>query len=227
MKRLRLGVASFLALLLWAAAAAAQSQPAPATAVDRWEPEIRKFEEADRRQPPPQGAVLFVGASSIRRWTTLAEDFPGVTVINRGFGGSEYSDIIRHFDRLVLPYRPKQIVIYSGDNDLARGETPAQVFADFKQLLGMIHGKLPEARVGVIAIKPSIARWNLTRQILETDAMLEALADQDDRLEYIDIAPLMLGADGQPNPELFVEDGLHLTPQGYAVWTRAVAAFLK
>jgi lysophospholipase L1-like esterase len=226
MKRLRL-VVHASALVLFAAVAAAQPALAPQANPDRWEPEIRKFEEADRRQAPPQGAVLFVGASSIRRWTTLAADFPGVAVINRGFGGSEYDDIIRYFDRIVLPYKPNQIVIYSGDNDLARGKTPERVVADFKQIVQLIHAKLPKARVGVIAIKPSLARWSLNTQILAADAMLKALADQDERLEYIDIAPLMLGADGKPDPELFVEDGLHLTPKGYAIWTAAVKRFLK
>src|SRR5690349_21577675 len=101
--------------------------------------EIRKFEESDRNHPPPKAAVLFVGSSSIRLWDTLAKDFPDQTVLNRGFGGSQIADSTRYADRIILPYRPKKIVLYAGDNDLAAGKSPQQVFADFKELEGKVH----------------------------------------------------------------------------------------
>src|SRR5688500_6860726 len=126
-----------------------------------FEKEIRAFEEADRREAPPRGTVLFVGSSSIRMWKTLEKDFPKLTVINRGFGGSTIRDSIRYAERIVIPYQPKRIVLYAGDNDIAQGKTAEQVFADFKEFVTTVRGKLPGVRVDFIAIKPSIKRWGM------------------------------------------------------------------
>jgi len=221
MKRLRSVLPLAYALLVLAVVARAQPQQAP-QGPERWEPNVQKFEEADRQNRPPDGSFVFVGASSIVRWTTLAQDFPGLPVLNRGYGGSVYEDITPY-----VPYKPRKIVIYSGDNDLARGKSPDEVMADFKELLQVIHAKVPQAQVGVISVKPSIQRWKLVDSFLAVNVMLRALDKQDDRLVLIDIEQKMLGPDGKPDPELFVADGLHLTPKGYAIWTAAVAPFLK
>jgi hypothetical protein len=194
---------------------------------ERWEPNVRKFEEADRQNRPPDGAIVFIGASSIVRWTTLAEDFPGLPVLNRGYGGSTFADLTPYIDRIVVPYKPKKIVIYSGDNDLARGKTPAEVVADFKELIQTIHAKVPEATVGLISPKPSIARWDVVKGFLELNYHLKLIDLDDDRLRVIDIEQQMLGVDGKPDPEVFVADGLHLSPKGYRIWTAAVMPFLK
>lgn len=193
----------------------------------RWEPDIQAFEAEDRRQPPPQDAVLFVGSSSIRLWETLGQDFPGVPVINRGFGGSEIADVHHFADRIIFPYRPRTIVLYAGDNDLAGGKTPRQVLADYEALVEAIHERLPQARIAFIAIKPSPARWHLADAVRAANEAIWRRTTQDDRLAFIDVFSPMLGDDGEPRPELFVEDKLHLSAAGYALWTERVAPFLR
>jgi lysophospholipase L1-like esterase len=208
------------------ALAVAQAQQRPA-GPERWEPNVQKFEEADRQNRPPEGSIVFIGASSIVRWTTMADDFPGLPVLNRGYGGSTFEDLTPYIDRIVVPYKPTKIVIYSGDNDLARGKTPDEVVADFKELLQVIHTKVPEAQVGLIALKPSIARWDLVKSFLAVNFKLKEIDLEDDRLRFIDIEQQMLGPNGQPDPEVFVADGLHLSPKGYRIWTAAVMPFLR
>jgi lysophospholipase L1-like esterase len=194
---------------------------------NRFEPEIRKFEEADRTSPPPPGAVVFTGSSSIRRWTTLAQDFPNRSVLNRGFGGSEAEHVLRYADRIIVPYRPSRIVFYSGDNDLARGKTPQQIAADVRQLSELVRRQLPEARMAIMSIKPSLARWHLVTKTREANALLRELAEQSPHLTYVDVFTPMIGPDGRPIPAHFVEDGLHLTPAGYRVWQEALTPFLR
>ena len=197
------------------------------SAPERWEPDIRKFEAADKEKMPPAGAVLFVGSSSIVKWKSLAEDFPGVTTINRGFGGSELGDTTYFADRIVIPYAPKMVVVYAGDNDLAAGKTPEQVFAAWKGLVENVHAKLPKTRLVFISIKPSIRRWSLVDKIRATNDMVKNYAAADKRQTYVDVFTPMLGSDGMPPKELFVADGLHMTPAGYAIWTKVVGPVLK
>ena len=225
------------ALLVGATAAcgAARTAPAPAPAAPpridsnptRWEPEIAAFEAADREQAPPRGAVLFLGSSSIRLWETLAEDFPGIATIRRGFGGSQLADATHHAGRIVLPYEPATIVLYAGDNDLWAGATPQQVLADFERFVAVVHGRLPETRILFLAIKPSTARWSMIDRIRETNALVRERASRDPRLGYVDVFTPMLGADGLPRSELLVEDGLHLSAAGYALWRETLAPFLR
>lgn len=214
-------------VLLCVVAAAAAQTPA-AVAPDRFEAEITKFAEMDRATPPPAGAVVFTGSSSIRLWTSMAEDFPGVKTLNRGFGGSVIEDAIRHVDRVVLRYNPSQVVFYSGDNDLNGGKSPAAVLADYKRFAGAVHARLPETRIVIISIKPSLARWALVDKMRETNRLVQAMAAADPkRLAFVDIFTPMLGPDGKPRPELYVEDGLHMSPAGYAIWRAALAPVLK
>ena len=209
----------------------ARAETPPPAAADRfaqWEPDIRRFEDEDRRTGSPAGGVLFVGSSSIRMWESLAQDFPDERVLNRGFGGSQLDDVLHFADRIVLPYRPRVVVLYAGDNDLTAGRTPAAVFADYRALVELVQRRLPAARVVWVAIKPSLARWNIVDRMRETNALVRAYADRDPaRLAYADVFTPMLGPDGRPRPELFREDGLHMTPQGYALWTSVVTPLLK
>jgi lysophospholipase L1-like esterase len=194
---------------------------------DRFEPEIRKFEEADRTSPPPPGAVVFTGSSSIRRWDTLARDFPHAVVLNRGFGGSEAEHVLRYANRIIVPYRPARIVFYAGDNDLARGKTPQQIASDVQQLSELVRRELPGARMAIVSIKPSLARWHLVAKTREANGLLRELARKSPHLTYVDVFTPMIGADGRPIPALFVEDGLHLTAAGYRVWKEALTPFLR
>lgn len=199
---------------------------APAAA-DRFDAEIRRFDDADRATPPPKDAVVFTGSSSIRLWTTIREDFPEAHALNRGFGGSEIEDAIRNVDRLVIRYRPSKVVFYSGDNDLNSGKTPAQVAADMKRFVAAVHAALPRTRIAIISIKPSLARWKLVDRMREANRLVQQIAAGDPRLTYVDVFPLMLGPDGKPRPDLFVADGLHMTAAGYAIWKKALAPFLS
>lgn len=224
---MKISLATRLLILILASGTAAAQTPAAPPDPNRFEPEIKKFEEADRAAPPRTDLVLFVGSSSIRRWDTLAKDFPNVPVLNRGFGGSEAADVVRYADRIILPPRPARIVFYAGDNDLARGKTPAQIAGDVTRLWQAVGAKLPEARMAIISVKPSLARWNLVEKTRETNALLRKLADSDPRLAYVDVFTPMVGPDGKPVPGHFVEDGLHLTPAGYRIWTAALTPFLR
>jgi len=183
-----------------------------------FEPEIQKLEAADRASPPRAGEVVFVGSSSIRMWQTLEADFPGLAVVNRGFGGSELSDAVQFADRIVVPHKPRVVVLYAGDNDLEAGKTPAQVFKDFQSFVELIHRRLPVARIVFISIKPSVARVKIMDKARETNRLVRDYTRGNDKLDYVDVFTPMLDASGQPRPELFLEDGLHMNAKGYAIW---------
>jgi lysophospholipase L1-like esterase len=190
-----------------------------ATAVARaadapFEKEIKAFEEADKKVPPAQNAVLFVGSSTIQKWKTLAEDFPNETVINRGFGGSQMADSVRYAKRIIIPYYPRKIVIYAGDNDLAAGKSPEQILADFKALVDEVRPELPQTEILYLSIKPSIARWKLVDKIKQANALILDYTKTDKQLGFIDIFPVVLSEDGKPRKELFMPDGLHMSRAG-------------
>lgn len=201
-------------------------QETPPPPKSRFEEAIRAFEREDERKPPPRGAILFLGSSSIRLWK-LDRSFPDLDAINRGFGGSEISDSIEHASRIVLPYRPRTIVFYAGDNDIAAGKTPERVAADFKRLVDIVHADLPETRIVYISIKPSIARWQLVDAMRDANRRIEKLCAADERLLFVDIDRPMLGEDGRPRRELLVDDGLHLSEKGYELWTKKVSEALE
>lgn len=211
----------FTALLVLALAPFALAAP------EKWTAAIDKFTEADKTNPPPRDAVVFVGSSSIVKWTSLAKDFPDLKVINRGFGGSELGDSVFYADRIVTPYRPRAVVLYAGDNDLKAGKSPEKVFADFKAFVAKVHAKLPKARIVYIAVKPSPSRWSIKDKGEQTNALIAAECAKDSRLRFVDIWKPMLDAKGEPRPELFVKDMLHMNEAGYAIWTPLVAAALR
>lgn len=192
----------------------------------RWEEAIRNFEEADQESPPATGGVLFIGSSSIRLWDVAAA-FPNVPVVNRGFGGSEVADALHFVDRIVIPYQPRTIVLYAGDNDINREKTPCRVHEDFQQFVSAVHAALPETRVLFIAIKPSLSRWGLIHRIRAANALIRADCEEDPLLTYVDVEGPMLGDDGRPRAELFKEDGLHLNDAGYDLWNELVRPHLE
>lgn len=214
---------SLCCLAICAVAAFSQQAPAP---TNKWEPDIKKFEDADRQNPPAKGSVLFVGSSSIRMWKDLAADFPETKVINRGFGGSELADSSYFADRIITPYQPRMIVLYAGDNDLAAGKTPQQVFEDYKAFVSRVQAKLPKAKIAYISIKPSLARVKLMEQMRTANAMIRGYAAKGKNLIFIDVFTPMLNVEGQPRPELFIKDGLHMTREGYDIWRKAIAPHL-
>ncbi|BDI30391.1 hypothetical protein CCAX7_24420 [Capsulimonas corticalis] len=190
-------------------------------------PEINAFLTADQKQMPPSGAVLFLGSSSIRLWTTLAQDFPEIPVINRGFGGSLIQDSTHYADRIAIPYKPKMIVFFAGTNDLAYGgKNPQQVLQDYKDFVAKIHAALPDTRIVYLSINPTVARWKQEADILETNHLIEeftlATGSKTEKLNFINSHSQILTPDGQPQPSLLRSDGLHFNTEGYKVWTSII-----
>jgi lysophospholipase L1-like esterase len=197
------------------------------SAPSQWEPEFAQFEAQDSANPPRPGSIVFVGSSSIRMWTTLDRDFAGVPVVNRGFGGSEAGDVAQFAERIVVPYKPPVVVFYAGDNDLAAGKTPAQVLAAFQSFVATIHRDLPGTRVVFVSIKPSLARWAIVDKMRAANQLVRDYVRTDEKLAYVDVFTPMLDASGQPRRELYLEDGLHMTPAGYAIWRDLIAPAVR
>ncbi len=193
----------------------------------KWEKAIAAYEKADATRPPPQGGILFVGSSTIRKWVTLEQDFPGLPVFNRGFGGSQIADSTHFASRIIIPYAPRMVVFHAGDNDLASGKTAEAVFADLKELIATIHAKLPETTFCYISIKPTEKREKLRAAQKVFNQSVQDLAKVDPRVRYIDSYDLVADAEGNPRPELFEADRLHFNAAGYKLLTAQILPFLK
>jgi hypothetical protein len=202
------------------------SRPAAGTETNhnfaQWEGEIAAFEQSDATNPPPTNGVEFIGSSMIRRWTTLAQDFPGQPVFNRGFGGSEIVDSTHFAPRVIFPYAPRMIVFRAGGNDLWAGKSPQEVFADFQDFVATVHAKLPVTEIVFIAWNPTPSRWKQHEQEKELNRLVEHFAGVTPHLKYIETYDLPLGPDGRPRPELFVADQLHFNAEGYKLLTERV-----
>lgn len=192
----------------------------------KWEKEIAGIEGRLRTNPPPAGCIIFVGSSSIRMWRSLATDFPGLPVVNCGFGGSQLADSVHYADRIVVPYAPRQVVIYAGGNDLNDGKDPDLVYGDFVALAKHLRTRLPGVRIAYIASAPNPARWKQVENVKRLNSLIAAYC-RSHKLSFIDVFPLMLGPDGLPQPDIFVADRLHMNAAGYAIWRAAVAPYLK
>jgi len=195
-------------------------------AAKKWESTIGQFEEWDSKNSYPADAVLFVGSSSIRMWRTR-ECFSDLPVINRGFGGSQISDVNYFIDRIVLKYRPRVIVFYAGDNDVAAGKSATRVFEDYRKFVEVVRERLPRTAIIYIGIKPSGSRWALWPVMAEANAMIRDLCDKDRMLLYFDSATPLLGDDGKPNANLLLDDKLHLNSEGYKIWTGAIRPIIE
>lgn len=195
---------------------------------NRFEPEILKFEEADKQSPPPARAVVFTGSSSIRFWDNLSSYFPGKTVLQRGFGGSELSDVRYFADRVIIRYQPKQVVLYAGENDIATGnQTARQTYERFVDLFRYVRKQLPDARFTFISIKPSPSRRKFWTAVDETNRRIKRFLARRRNTDYVDIVPVMLHPNGQPIGELFKGDSLHMTRKGYERWGEVLRPFVK
>ena len=210
-----------LAVLLFGGNANAQPRDP-----EQWQAEITSLVAADAVHPPPQHAVLFVGSSSIRLWTTLAEDMAGVPAINRGFGGSRIADSTYYADRIVVPYHPKLIIMYAGDNDIAEGRAPRQVIDDFKDFVARVRRDLPDVAIAYLSIKPSVARAATWPQMRAANEGIALWARTAENVTFVDVTAKMLDAHGKPRPDLLLEDGLHMRPAGYEIWIDALKPVL-
>jgi len=226
----RAGQATAFALLLGLALLPAGCKSLPPNSLAshssaQWEKEIAAFEASDKTNPPPKGCIVFVGSSSIRKWTSLRQDFPGLPVINRGFGGSQLADSVNFASRIIFPYQPRQVVIYAGGNDINAGKPPEIVFGDFVALVSTIHAKLPQAKIAYISSAPNPARWAQVEKVKRLNSLAADYCRRH-HITFINVFPLMLGLDGMPKPDIYVADRLHMNPKGYEIWREAVGPVL-
>ncbi|GKS85117.1 GDSL family lipase [Acidovorax sp. SUPP1855] len=228
---------SLVTLALACAGFAAQATPADSTAPSaaatspsayaRWQSSMDAFAAADKERLPQAGGVLFVGSSTIRFWTDVAEDFRQLpVVINRGFGGSTMADCNHFVKNLVLQYRPRHVMVYAGDNDLAEGRTPEQILESFRSFVQTVRTELPDTRISYISIKPSPSRVALMPQMQQANALLAQYVRTVPNSDYIDVFSAMLDASGQPRAELFGPDRLHMNDAGYDLWRTVIGAFV-
>lgn len=190
--------------------------------------EIEGFKKQDSANPPPQNAILFVGSSSFRMWTNLQNDFPGYTIINRGFGGSSLPDVIRYASDIIISYKPKQVVVYCGENDFTADGVNAEIVYDrFTTLFEIIREKLPKAHVLFVSLKPSPSRLKFLPEMVKANTMVKNYLKNYRRTGYVDVYSKMLLADGTPMPDIFKADKLHMTEAGYVIWKKAIKPHLK
>jgi lysophospholipase L1-like esterase len=186
-----------------------------------WGKEISAMEAKAEKAQYAKGGYLFVGSSSIRMWD-LKKSFPELATINHGFGGSELSDSIQYAERIVIPFQPKVVFLYAGDNDIGNGKKAEEVVKDFVTFAATLRAALPETQVVFLPIKPSLKRWPLWPEMKKANSEIEMFAKTMAHLHYLDTATPMLGQDGKPMAELFMSDGLHMTEKGYALWNKVV-----
>jgi lysophospholipase L1-like esterase len=191
--------------------------------------DIAAFKKQDSVSFPPKRAILFVGSSSFTNWKDVQNYFPHFTILNRGFGGSSVSDVIRYADDIIFAYMPKQIVIYCGENDLAAADsvTAEMLYQRFVQLFIMIRSKMPKVPVAFISLKPSPSRWHLKEKMIAANKKIKKYLRKKKNAAFINVYHKMLGADGTPIKEIFVEDNLHMNAKGYTIWQKIIEPYLK
>ncbi len=227
MHMMRLRSVATAALLFAGVATMAAAQALPIDP-SRYEGAIQTFEAADRENMPPPGAIVVTGSSSIARWNdAMPADLSPLSVIPRGFGGSAMADVLHFVDRVVIAYRPRAVVIYEGDNDTGRFMVPpATIASELEQIIAAVHAELPETRVYVMSVKPSLARVAVWDKAQETNALYREVAAADERVHYIDVATPFLQADGTVMDDIFIDDGLHLNEKGNRIWASTIKAAL-
>ena len=189
--------------------------------------EIRTFQKSDSIQKPPKKAIVFVGSSSFRMWKDVQEDFPNHKVINRGFGGSSLPHVIEYADEIVIPYKPKQVVIYCGENDFMADTVTSEIVVDrFRKLFTLLRQEIPRARITFVSMKPSPSRQRLMTEIAAANESIRDFLNDQRRASYVDIWKAMLNEQGEPRPELFLKDMLHMNEQGYTIWQTALEPHL-
>jgi lysophospholipase L1-like esterase len=191
--------------------------------------EIQQFKKQDVLQPPPANAILFVGSSSFRKWTDISNYFPGYPIINRGFGGSAFPDVIRYAPDIIYPYHPKQVVIYCGDNDLAFSDavTADTVFERFRVLFELIRTNLPGENILYVSIKPSPSRSRLMKKMEDANLLIQTYLSLQQHAAFADVYHKMLKPDGTVMTDIFLEDNLHMNAKGYAIWQKVIEPYLS
>ena len=215
---------TIMVLFIMSCWASIQTQAADPT---RFAKQIDSWTAQDAKKPPPKGSSLFIGSSSIRMWSSLSKDFPQLTTLNRGFGGSWTQDVLHYYDRIVKPYEPSKIIFYCGENDIAGGEDPQVPYKNFKIFVDRVRKSKPCTDIYYIPMKPSPKRWNLWPKYEEGNQLIRKFCEQNN-IHYLNTIPQkMLKPDGSPNPEIFIKDMLHMNAKGYKIWTAEIQNALK
>ena len=190
--------------------------------------DIRTFKTIDSITPPPENPVLFVGSSSFTMWKDVQLSFPEYTILNRGFGGSTLNDVIFYTDVIVFPYKPKQVVIYCGENDFASSDsiTPAIVNSRFVQLFELIREKMPDVKITYVSMKPCPSRWHLSTKFIQSNEYIRNFLKKQPNTSFVDVWNKMLDKKGQPIKSIFLEDQLHMNQDGYKIWEEAIKPHL-
>lgn len=227
-KAIFVAVAASLCLPVLAQDRNSAQLPAPIAIEAKWEPSFAEFAEADKKRMPAAGGVVFVGSSSIRLWDNLEQQFDvAPVVIKRGFGGSRLEDCNTYLSRLVTPYKPRLVVMYAGENDLAEGRRPEQVLSSFESFVKGVRAQLPDTRIVYVSIKPSLARETLLTEIRATNGLIKDYVAGLSNAKFIDVFTPMLDSKGTPRTDLFSADKLHMNAAGYAIWQAAIAPSLQ
>lgn len=204
----------------------AETKPVPSSVL-KWEKDIAAFGAHDKTSPPPQGGIEFIGASGITRWKTLEQDFRGLPVFNRGFGGSQIEDATYYADRIVIPYKPRMIVFQSGGNDINAGKSPEQVAKDFEAFVAKVRAALPDVRILFTEQGPSSKRWEQREKQQQLNKLVKDFVEHGKNLGFIPVWNEFIGPDGRPNDALYVQDKLHNNAEGYKIRIRIVRPYLE
>jgi lysophospholipase L1-like esterase len=190
--------------------------------------DIAAFKKQDSLSFPAKNAILFAGSSSFTNWRDVQDYFPAYTIINRGFGGSSLTDLIRYQYDIIFPYQPKQIIIYCGENDIAAADTISGriVFERFKQFFSDVRSRFPNIPLAYISMKPSPSRWHMKERMMEGNELIKKYLRKKKRTKFINVWNAMLGYDGKPIEDIFTEDSLHMNARGYAIWKRLIEPVL-
>jgi lysophospholipase L1-like esterase len=189
--------------------------------------EIQAFRKQDSVHFPAKNSILFVGSSSFNFWKDMHDYFPGYPLINRGFGGSSLTDVIRYAPDIIYPYEPKQVVIYCGENDLAvENVTPQVVLDRVKTLFNMIRGKFKNLPIVYVSIKPSPSRAHLMPLMVKSNKLIKAFLNRQQKAIFVDVFSKMLQKDGTPRTDIFTNDNLHMNAKGYAIWKKEIESKL-
>jgi len=200
--------------------ASAQEKP-------RFWDDVQTIKGYDKMFAPPDNPILFIGSSSIRKWEDLERTFASYVVMNRGIGGTVTNDITFYANDMIFPYKPRQIFIYVGENDLPNeAATSDSILHWTKRLIDTIRVKMPEVPIVYISLKPSPSREKYLEKAKATNTLIRNYIKTEKNIRYLDVFTSMLTKDGKLRPELFVGDMLHMNKKGYQIWTDLVKPYL-
>ena len=195
---------------------------------NRFKDEVDKLYKMEYNFSADKKLIVFAGSSSLRMWKDVKDYYPQFNVINNGFGGSQFSDLIYFYDKLITKQKPDYLFIYEGDNDIAEHKKPSKIYRDFKTVMKKIKMDLPDTKVIVISPKPSIARWNLKNDYHNLNRKMDRYCQKkNDNIEFADVWPIMLDENGNLFQDIFIEDGLHMNKKGYDLWNKVLSSYLQ